>query len=702
MERLSSWAFRIAHKESFWSLREMLRTRRATVYLMMPNRSHDARDNRNEAGFAILAIMGLLTALTIAITILLASRITSHEIQNTDTERQNLHSIGQGAKTYLQANRSWPPTLAAHNPGYAPFASTQLSQNDRLFPRYYFAHPNTSAFTNGTGLTQSDLIDVRFLLISNRSADAAPTITNASEFETWWNTDESATPDLHIYRGNLASQFHEVRLRGIGMGGSYQIDGTTTNSGGGTLANYSRYHVAGTPVSLDEADTYATPEVQFAVTSNVAYQYEPNCPVGSRWQVSPGQGCGCMGTALSIENGGFETGDLTGWTPTLVPFSPGGTNQWGAVTSEFTMSGPASGSYFANGSGQGETGATNSTGIYQRLDLSACASQVDAAELTANITGVGHGQTGFDYAFLRIVFYDAPTGGNQLGSAIDSNTATQSEVWTPLTITAPIPVGTRSIELLALGTKPSGTWIDAGVDDIAGTLTQRGAGRVVNGLFVLYTFEEGSGLTMNDTSGTGTPLNLTAASAGAINWIPGGLEIQSSTIVQSAGAASKIINASTASNEITIEAWVKPANTTQGGPSRIVTLSQDISNRNFTLAQGEGSINDRYNTRLRTTTTSVNGIPSQVTPSGTLSTTLTHVVYTRDAAGNATTYINGVQQASGTVGGDFSNWAGGYKLALANEMTLNRTWLGEYHLVAIYDSALSQAQVSQNYTAGPN
>jgi hypothetical protein len=62
-------------------------------------------------------------------------------------------------------------------------------------------------------------------------------------------------------------------------------------------------------------------------------------------------------------------------------------------------------------------------------------------------------------------------------------------------------------------------------------------------------------------------------------------------------------------------------------------------------------------------------------------------------------YINGVERASDTIGGDFSNWDGDFHLALANELTKDRPWLGEFHLVAIYNRALSQTEVSQNFRA---
>jgi hypothetical protein len=223
-----------------------------------------------------------------------------------------------------------------------------------------------------------------------------------------------------------------------------------------------------------------------------------------------------------------------------------------------------------------------------------------------------------------------------------------------------------------------------------------GGARVTDGLQVLYTFEEGSGTTVYDISDVGTPLNL-SVSGPAPSWISGGgLAINSSAIVASAGPATKVIEASRATNEITIEAWVKPANTTQDGPARIVTLSADPSNRNFTLGQD----GDAYDVRLRTTTTDHNGRPSVTAPDGSLATGLTHVVYTRDTSGVAKIYVDGVERASGTVGGDLSNWDGAYRMALVNELTEDRPWLGELYLVAIFDRALTQVEVSQNFGAG--
>ena len=226
--------------------------------------------------------------------------------------------------------------------------------------------------------------------------------------------------------------------------------------------------------------------------------------------------------------------------------------------------------------------------------------------------------------------------------------------------------------------------------------------RVTDGLQVLYNFAEGEGAVVHDVSGVGTPIDLTIANPGATTWISGGLSIDQSTQIQSAGAATKVIDAVTISEEITIEAWVRPANITQGGPARIVSISNGGSTRDVTLGQGKSyPLHTVYSTRLRTTTTTLNGTPEIYTPQGSITTNLIHVVFTRDASGVAHIYLNGSDALTGTFGGDLSNWNATYPLLLANELSGDRPWLGEFYLVAIYNQALSAEEVYQNHVAGP-
>ena len=224
-------------------------------------------------------------------------------------------------------------------------------------------------------------------------------------------------------------------------------------------------------------------------------------------------------------------------------------------------------------------------------------------------------------------------------------------------------------------------------------------GRVTDGLQALYIFDEGSGTTVRDRSGVGAPLDLTINNAAGITWQPGVLTVKDNTAIVSTGAASKIIAAAQATDELTLEAWIAPANLIQEGPPRIVTISNGEHERNVTLGQGQGADqpSDYIDVRLRTTTRTTNGKPSLSSPHGTLSTILTHVVYTRAADGTDVIYLDGVEQARATVDGTLSGWDAGFALALAAEPTGAGFWWGDYDLVAIYKRALTPIEVQQNY-----
>ena len=220
--------------------------------------------------------------------------------------------------------------------------------------------------------------------------------------------------------------------------------------------------------------------------------------------------------------------------------------------------------------------------------------------------------------------------------------------------------------------------------------------RVNRGLLVLYDFAEGKGQTVHDRSGVGTPLDLSIDKSSGVRWSKNTLALESSALIASTQPAKKVIDAVKKSNAITIEAWLKPASNSQIGPARIVSLSANISQRNVTLGQEK----DAYDVRLRATGSDNNGLPSTASPSKSLQPKLTHVVFTRDAAGTAIILIDGKQVVSKKVDGNFSNWDDKVRLALANEVTKERPWLGELHLVAIYDRALSGQEVQQNFAAG--
>jgi hypothetical protein len=130
---------------------------------------------------------------------------------------------------------------------------------------------------------------------------------------------------------------------------------------------------------------------------------------------------------------------------------------------------------------------------------------------------------------------------------------------------------------------------------------------------VLFDFRRDHGNVVRDVSGVGKPLDLKIGNSSAVDWIPsGGLEVRAPVLIASQGAAEKVSTAVRKSGELTLEAWVAPANRTQSGPARIVTLSRDTGQRNFTLGQKGAA----YEMRCRTTSTSPNGEPALTTEAG--------------------------------------------------------------------------------------
>lgn len=225
-----------------------------------------------------------------------------------------------------------------------------------------------------------------------------------------------------------------------------------------------------------------------------------------------------------------------------------------------------------------------------------------------------------------------------------------------------------------------------------------GPARVGRGLVALYDFQDQSGDLVRDRAGTGTPLDLKIAKPSAVKRKVGVLQITGDTTIESMGLPERVVRAIQRSNSLTIEAWVRPGNLQQKGPARIVTISRDANQRNVTLGQ-EGN---QFEARLRTTETSVNGIPSIRSAPKSVKTKLTHVAYTRDRSGNARLFVDGQPGKQEHVPGATSNWSDEFRIAIGNEFSGGRLWKGEFHLVAIYSRNLKSREIQQNFKAGPN
>jgi len=177
---------------------------------------------------------------------------------------------------------------------------------------------------------------------------------------------------------------------------------------------------------------------------------------------------------VSITNPSFETGDLTGWTLTsALSNNPGGAINFPLGTSPAAAQ---DGSWFYSGRANGSV--TNKSpqtlGIFQRVDVSSLMPQINAGDVTlTDLTGFGYGETGGtpDAAFLRLGFFDAVSGGSQIGSFIDSASVNPVNSWAQMSITnVLLPVGTKSIYIGLLVDKKLTNFVDAGHDNISANL----------------------------------------------------------------------------------------------------------------------------------------------------------------------------------------------------------------------------------------
>ena len=222
--------------------------------------------------------------------------------------------------------------------------------------------------------------------------------------------------------------------------------------------------------------------------------------------------------------------------------------------------------------------------------------------------------------------------------------------------------------------------------------------RATNGLQVLYDFKAPDGAIVYDRSESNVPINLEIRDSKSVRRSDGSLQVVGPTILQTEKPPARLINAVQRSGEVTVEAWIQPADTKQAGPARVVTISKDANSRNFTLGQD----GNRFDVRLRTTRTSTNGIPSLPSVAKSATTKLTHVLYAHSKDGKTHVYVNGKSVGTQTIRGDLSNWDKSFRLAIGNELSGDRPWLGTLHLVAVYSRALTPTEIAQNFAAGPD
>jgi hypothetical protein len=225
-------------------------------------------------------------------------------------------------------------------------------------------------------------------------------------------------------------------------------------------------------------------------------------------------------------------------------------------------------------------------------------------------------------------------------------------------------------------------------------------GRFEANLVAKWEFREGTGTTTADTSGVSPEIPLTLS--GEYSWQAGwGIRFVNGKAQGGVGSSAKLFNKISGTGEYSIEAWVAPANVSQE-EAWIMAYAGGPENRNMLLSQSLYN----YEAFNRSTVTEDNngGSPALTTPDADelAQASLQHVVVTYDPVDGRKIYVNG--QLSGDLdpagGGLLNNWSEAFAVVLGNATSSTNPWAGVMRMVAVHNSAMTQAEVFQNFEIG--
>jgi VanZ family protein len=146
------------------------------------------------------------------------------------------------------------------------------------------------------------------------------------------------------------------------------------------------------------------------------------------------------------------------------------------------------------------------------------------------------------------------------------------------------------------------------------------------GLLVAYDFTRPDRSTIEPEGRLGSPdLRLRVPTGG--EWAasrPSSLALGRLVLLETRGAATPITDAIALSGEFSVEIWCRPASLAQSGPRRLVSISDGIWSRNFTLAQEQ----DELRFRVRNQLNGPNGLAFELQAPHALSAELQQIVAT--------------------------------------------------------------------------
>ena len=220
--------------------------------------------------------------------------------------------------------------------------------------------------------------------------------------------------------------------------------------------------------------------------------------------------------------------------------------------------------------------------------------------------------------------------------------------------------------------------------------------RVRDGLVALYDFGALKGTVVPDRSGFLEPADLRLDAPSAVRLEGGSLTIEQPTRLRSRERVAKIADLVRVSGELTVEAWIEPADQAEATRSGIVMISNATDQHNFAMVQ----LRDRFETRFRTSRTGTGEALPIRSPKASAKAALTHLAFTRDRTGRSRIFLNGAIVAEDTIAGSSADWEK-TTLVIGNGPHGQKPWLGNVYLVAVYGRDLLGEEVARNFRAGP-
>lgn len=225
------------------------------------------------------------------------------------------------------------------------------------------------------------------------------------------------------------------------------------------------------------------------------------------------------------------------------------------------------------------------------------------------------------------------------------------------------------------------------------------ADRIDDSLEALYRFDEGSGDVVADTAQTNpTPIDLVIEPESDVTWLPEqeALRINGPSVIRSAVSANQLNTSVRDSQGVSVEMWIDPATFDLDNGTLFNIAPQTPGLQNLALTQSGRALD----IALRTARTDDDGQPS-VSSGSVLQPQLHHVVYVMRPDNTLSVYVDSVLVFNGFRSGSLTAWAGGYGIGVANSVEGIDPWRGDLHLMAVYSSDLTAADVLTNYQAGP-